>query len=423
MNEKARKHRDFIQNITIAVLTVSAVLLFAQTQIANLGASSTFSRFFSGPDTHASPVITAQSGEALSAPVRIAVTSSYGRYGDISLTTGEADESYEPLRRLLEQALGSAQAFTASNQQAFLEALNHISVYYDFLSSLPMSVLASLNQTEFSDDTVSARHLVLAEENEAVFLYLWDDASRYLRCATALSPEDLVEVVSQYELGNAFFAFENEEAHTAAPCSLFLEDEPALPTLSASAPLSDTTLLASLHFNPNTQNRYWESDGTEVISETGGRTLRIETSGLVSYQGGNDPTLSIEAAGEFPTFVEAASEVGALLNSLLSAGDARVYLESIQQVGSSTTLSFGYQADGVPIRFADGQSAAQVTISGTTVTSMTLRFRQYTVREAESLLLPLRQALAIAASQANTELSIGYADSGSDIVSAAWLAD
>lgn len=36
MSEHTRKHRDFIQNITIALLFVSAVLLFAQTQIYGL---------------------------------------------------------------------------------------------------------------------------------------------------------------------------------------------------------------------------------------------------------------------------------------------------------------------------------------------------------------------------------------------------
>ena len=38
-----------------------------------------------------------------------------------------------------------------------------------------------------------------------------------------------------------------------------------------------------------------------------------------------------------------------------------------------------------------------------------------------SLLLPLQQALAIAARYGNAELSIGYADSGSGTVSAQWL--
>ena len=427
MTEKQRKRRDFIQNITIAVLTVSAVLLFAQTQIYNLGASSTLSRIFSGPEVQSSSVITPQKDTVSSGtPVRIAVAGTYGRYGDIAMTT--ADEDFLPLRQLLAQALGSAQSLTFSSAQAFQDALNQTSAYYDFLSPLPLSVLAELAQTSINEDSVFARRLVLAEENGVVTLHLWNGTNRYYRSSTALSPEDLSAAVSQYELGNAFFAFEGTEAHTQeiAPYSLLSEEAPNLPQLSAVSSLSDTALLLdSLHFNPNTQNRYWESDTTEVISESNGRTLRLSSDGTVVYQSDNDPTLSIQAAGEIPSLVEAMTEVGLLLGDLFSPsmGDAELWLEEIRQDGATTTLRYGYQVGGVPIRFSDGQSAASVTLSGTTVSSMTLRIRQYTVTEANALLLPLRQALAIAAEKTGAELSIGYADTGGDTVSATWLAD
>ena len=233
-------------------------------------------------------------------------------------------------------------------------------------------------------------------------------------------------MVSRYELGNAFFAYESEEegAQKLAFYSLLSDTEPQLPQLAAVSSLSDPSrLMAALGFNPNTQNRYWESESTEVISESNGRTLRLSTNGTLAYQSGNDSTLSIQAEGELPSLVEAFTEVSRLLNELAapSLGDAQLYLEQIQQLGASTTLRFGYQCGGVPIRFADGGSAAYVILSGTTVTSMELLLRQYTATETDSLLLPLRQALAIASE--GVELSIGYADNGGDTVSAAWLAD
>lgn len=427
MNDKKRSRRDFIQNISIAVLTVSAVLLFVQSQVYHLGTSSSFSRLFSGPDIQAGTVITPQQEEAaLSAPVRIAVASTYGRYGDIAMTT--ADEDFLSLRQLLEQALGSAQAMTISSSHSFLSALNGTSVYYDFLTPLPLSILADLAQTSMSENLISARHLVIAEENGTVLLHLWDGGTHYYRSSTALSSEDLAEAVRHYELGNAFFAFEGTEDHTrtAAPLSLFLEETPVLPELSVSSQFSDRSLLlASLHFNPNTQNRYRDSDGTEVISESNNRTLRIRTDGTILYQSDDDSTLSIEADGTTPSPVEAAAEVSALLNNLFaaSAGDTTLYLEYIQQINDTTHLRFGYQVGGVPVRFSNGQSAALVTLSGTAVSSLTLNFRQYTITENPSLLLPLRQALAVASNLPEAALSIGYADQGSDTVRAAWLAD
>lgn len=426
MNESKRSRRDFIQNITIAVLTVSAVLLFVQTQVYNLGASSTFSRLFSGPDAQAVSVIAPQQEEiSLCAPVRVAVASTYGRYGNIAMTT--EDEDFLSLRQLLAQALGSAHNPVPSGSQAFLSALSSTSVYYDFLAPLPLSVLGELSQASVAEEQISAWHLVIAEENNAVFLHLWDGGTRYYRSTTALSTEDLQEVVGFYEVGNAFFAYESSAVHaqSAFPCSLFLEDTPALPVLSASSPLSDTTLLlVSLKFNPNTQNRYRDSDGTEVISESNNRTLRIGSDGTVEYQSEEDPTLSIESKDSVPTLAEAAFEVNRLLSSLLtSSGDARIYLEAIQQNGDSTSLRFGYQVGGVPVRLANGQSAAVVTLSGTAISSMTLHVRQYAITEHDSLLLPLRQALAIAANTPDTDLSIGYVDRNTDSIKAIWLAD
>ena len=179
-----------------------------------------------------------------------------------------------------------------------------------------------------------------------------------------------------------------------------------------------------MKFNPNTQNRYRDSDGTEVISESNNRTLRIGSDGTVEYQSEQDPTLSIESKDSVPTLAEAAFEVNRLLSSLLtSSGDARIYLENIQQNGDSTTLRFGYQVGGVPVRLANGQSAAVVTLSGTTISSMTLHIRQYATTENDSLLLPLRQALAIAANTPDTDLSIGYVDRSMDSIKATWLAD
>lgn len=428
MNEKKRSRRDFIQNISIAVLTVTAVLLFVQSQVYHLGTSSRFSRLFSRPDIQSGTVISQQSQEeiALSAPVRIAVASTYGRYGDVAMTT--TDEDFLTLRQLLEQALGSAQSMTISSSHAFLSALGSTSVYYDFLNPLPLSILADLAQTSFNENLVSARHLVIAEDSGTVLLHLWDGGSHYYRSSTALSPEDLSEVVRHYELGNAFFAFEHTEHQTDAvsPLSLFLDVPPELPELSVSPQLPDTALLlAALHFNPNTQNRYQDSDGTEVISESNNRTLRIRKDGTILYQSDDTATLSIEAEGSTPSPVEAAEEVSALLNNLLavSSGDSELCLEHIQQVDDTIHLRFGYQVGGVPVRFANGQSAALVTLSGTAVSSLTLHFRQYTMTETNSLILPLRQALAVASDLPDATLSIGYADQGNDTVSAIWLAD
>ena len=420
MSEHTRNRRDFIQNITIAVLCVSAVLLFAQTQIYNLGVHTGFAAFLSGGDLTAGTPVSEQTDSLLTGPVRIAASSAFGRYGSVTLSTG--DETFEPLRGLLEQALSSMDHPAVSSEEDFFAALGTTSVYYDFLSSLPLSVLAELVRSgEAPEQAISARYLVLAGQDEGVTLYLWDGGRNCYRCTTALTPETLEQIVNQYELGNAFFAFESSDinAQSAAPQSLFLEQAPALSQLSVSVPLSDTDrLLTALDFNPNTQYRYVDAGGTEVVRE-GDRTLRIHPDGTLSYSGG------MPSSEEVPTLSEAVSTAASLLYSLLPADcGAQLYLESVRQTGINTVLRFGYQVGGIPVRFADGSSAAEITLAGRGVSDLTFHIRQYTTEEASSLLRPLRQALAIHAStQAGAELFIGYPDNGVGTASAGWLAE
>lgn len=427
MEEKQRKRRDFRQNVAIALLSVSAVILFAQTQLYNLGVdigSSYFDRL-TGVPVQTDSTAGGQLSD-LAAPVRVAVTGTYGRYANVTLTTAD-QELFAPLSTLLCGILGSAQAYTACGSQEFLNALSGPSVYYDFLSPLPLSVIAGFVDAEW-DVELSARRLVLSAQGDSVALYLLDDIGRYLRCATAVSAAELEEAVSHYELGNDMFAFDGAENNSRyqeiSPLSLLPAELPALPCLTVDSALSDTAwLLNALGFNPNTQNRYQESSGTEVIME-GERALYIRPDNSIYYQSGGEPFLTINAAEEVPTLREAAAGTGLLLNALLSpiTSDAGLYLESIRQNGTVTVLCFAYQVNGVPIRLSGG-CAAEVTLTGNAVSSLFLQFRQYAISGEGSLLLPLRQAVAIAAKQQGAELTIGYADNGGSTISATWLAD
>ncbi len=430
MSAVRRKRRDLFQNLSIVLLSLSAVVLFTQTQLDTLadGRGGYWDRLMGSPSASAGPA--ADPGLAgLAAPVRVAVSNAFGRYGDISLTTQDfsAAGSQNNLGSLLKEALGTAQPSAVCTEADFLAALDRTSVYYDFWEPLPLSVLAGLVGGDLEDGGAEARRLaVSAEDDGSVRLYLWDGESRYTRCAVAVSAASLSEVVNAYELGNAFFAFDAAEEigpPPVEPCSFFLRTQPDLPVLSAAPSLSDArALLSALGFNPDTKSRYTESGGTEVIMD-GDRTLRIRTDGDVLYTSGGEPTLTVKADGEVPTAQEAAAGAGALLSGLAGElmGDASFYLKSLTRTGNATVLQFGCQVSGVPIRLSGADCAAEVTLTDAAVSSLSLRFRQYAATDGSSLLLPLRQALAIAAGDPGRELCVGYADSGSSTVSAAWL--
>ena len=84
-----RRRRNLIQNIAIALLSVSAVLLFAQLQLYNLDLTEDQNYFqrLSGGLSSVSPTELRE----FPAPVRVVITDSYGRYGNLSLSTASAD--------------------------------------------------------------------------------------------------------------------------------------------------------------------------------------------------------------------------------------------------------------------------------------------------------------------------------------------
>ncbi len=424
MNAKERRNRDLVQNIIIVLLSLSAVFLIAQTQLYSLGidTGSSYLRYLTGDSVQTTGPAPATL-TSLSAPVRTAVTGVYGgRYGSVTLTT--TDDDFEPVSNLLRETLGSVRTFSPCGYQEFLAALGGTSVYCDFIESLPLPVLAGLTGASL-DAGLSVRRVVISARGEGgAVLYLCDGAGNCQRGDSAVPLEDLSGIVDSYELNGAFFAADDPDPTAAgvSPVSLFPLELPALPVFSAAAALPESDkLLPALGFYPRTNSRYTEPGGVEVITD-GDRTLRLIPDGAVRYRSGGDPTLTVGAIGETPTLQQSVMGAHTLLSSLLPAQNGGLYLQKVRRTETSTTLTFGWQINGVPVRFSDGGSAAEVVLSGNVVSSLYLRFRQYTDTGETSPLLPLRQAMAIAARQEGRELSIGYVDNGAN-ATACWLSD
>lgn len=429
MHQKRGSRRDMLQNIAITVLAVSAVLLFLQTQrYMLLPDDGLMSGLFQAGSASDAPVQgTAQS---LSAPVRVAVSGTYGRYGDISLSTDDADRFGRLLSPLLSEALGSAGTFSACTQTEFLSALSRTCVYYDFLSPLPLSILSVLAgmDTPVAFD-LNARYVVVSQQSSTVDLLIWDGEDSFLRCGTSVRPSRLQDVVSSYELGNAAFAFDLAESDPAfeacAPCSLFLSPLPQYQTLSAGADVSDSSaLLSALGFNPYANTRYTESNGTEVVME-GDQTLRISADGTLRYQSGGRASLFLADADHTPTPLEAVQGAWELVRELTDGrlGSASLYLTEVTVSDDTTVVRFGLHTGGTPIRFPDDGPAAEVRLSGSAVTALTVTLREYAATGESASLLPLKQASAIAALDPGRELSIAYVDSGTGSCTLSWLSD
>jgi len=412
----SKNHINMLQNLLILLLSVSALLLFIrqQTEVSLAALLS------SGKTSSETANTSEESLTSVETVVRIAVSGAYGRYGDLHTTS--TSDGFASIRNLLQEALGSAGSPATCTEQDFRTALDSTSVYCDWTVPLPMPVVAGIVGASSPAQELSVRRMALSVDQNSVILFFTDDTS-YLRCTTKVSVEALLNLINGVQMDTVAFAYELGDSPTN-PYSLLhtgeLQNYPLLS--SASAAQSLDTLLSALGFNPNTNSRYTESNGTEVVRD-GERTLRIEPDSTLLYDSGGTSIPEMSISGESASTETAVLCAFRSLNRLMSNSDAGLCLKSVQSTQSGWLVTFDYHVDGVLLRHSSGEPAAQVEVDATGVTGFTIRLRRYTASENEfSLLLPLLQALAIASDGDGGELSICYVDSGST-VSAAWLGE
>ena len=287
-----------------------------------------------------------------------------------------------------------------------------------------------LGVTAPESELLHIRRLLLTPGESGTTLYLQDSERGYFVCRTAGDAYALNQALAALDGNGTDFAFALPgDFSQLSPYTVIFSEPVQRNTLSVTSALTNKeSFLRLAEFNPHTENSYTDSSGTTVIREVYG-TLRLQPDGTVIYQGDSAETGSLyyvtAAASGKPGMSEAIAGAQKLVFTLLrdAIGDAELYVSGYEGDSKRCTVTFDYAVNGTPLHFSDGTHAAYVTIEGQTITSFQLRCRSYTVSDSPSLLLPIRQAAAIAGSKyQNAELHICYEDRGADTVSAAWFA-
>lgn len=421
MTERAKGRA---QDLAIVLLSISAVLLLLQTPLFGEELP------WSGEETPAGTESTRAASAV--APVRMLFSNEFTRLGSDALTT--ADDAFESAGTLLGEALGSAYGETSVSEAAFLSALEGEGIYFDLTAPLPPELLGFWLGVEVPQMQLArVRRGLLTAGGTRVTLYLQADGMGCSRFYTALDAAALEEYL---------LAADGEEAELAAtlggvyeavsPYTMVFSEEAARPVLSAqnaAQMLTTEGLLRAAEFNAHTASRYDESGTGALVVVDGLRTLRIAPDGTVSYQGGSSESGSIyrvNAAAETPDVTEAVSAARTLLSAVRSgaAGDEALFAAGVEQTQAGFVIEFDYMVGGTAVRFSDGAHAASVTVEGTEITAFTLRMRRYEATEESTALLPMRFSAVISAERYRARvLSAAYVDSGSERVSAVYLAE
>ena len=423
-----------LQNAAIAVLTVTAVLLLIQTPLVGDLAGKTpyeLAQDWLAGDTSTDTAVTTDLTE-LALPVRVVFTNEYARYGLSAITTLDTD--FELAGTFFGEALGSATTYEACSGEKLLTALHASSIYLDLEAPTPLEVLSRILGVNDAPESSLLRvtRLVLCPAENGATLYLQDANQGFFVSRTSISSATLREALASLDGNGTDFAFSlSGEFSQLSPYTLIFSEPPQRYTLSASNALTDQAAFLRLaEFNPHTESGYTDSSGSTIIKEVYG-TLRLEPDGSVFYQGADEAEagsiyyVSAASTGK-PTMLEAVAGAQRLAFTLLRdvSGDAELYLSEIDSSNKHFTVSFDYAVGGTPLRFSDGSHAATVTIEDQTITEFSLHCRSYTLSDSPALLLPIRQAAAIADSKyLSAELHVCYDEHGADTVGVGWFAD
>lgn len=432
MNKKA-KRIDRLQNLIIAALTFSFLVLLLQTPLFSAD-GKTLTETVRGwlPDTQTAISPVDEALTALSVPVRVVQTNEFLRSGTDELTT--ADDAFETVGALLGEALGSAYGLSTVGESILLDALDGAGVYLEFAGDLPLEVLAArLGTASPTTRELDVRRCLLSAEGTGSALLYIQDTERGVFCfSTAVSVEDVRSYLDAQSGSEVDFAFSlGEEYASLSPYTLLFSSRTERSELTAANALSDYAsedLLRRAEFNPHTQDWYTESSGTVVYIE-GQRKLYLYPSGVLAYSGvaaEGDSLFAVSTANPAqPTRAELCAAARSLVGTLTQGrlGDAALYLSGMESDESGATIRFSYMVGGTPVRFSDSSPAAVVRIEGNSITAFALCMRRYTLTERSTVLLPTALSRAIAQRYPGCELTVAYIDTYGDTVSASWIAD
>ncbi len=417
MDKNKRLRRDRLQNLVILVLSISAVYLFFLTGSLDMELPEIS---LSSPAMEETPT-SASLLQELNWPVTLVIHDGSGERRYRQLSTSESD--FTSVEGLWEDLFRDGFTSLAIPYERFESALALPGIYVSFPSPIPLCILSERLGLPSTNEAV-VQHLLLVTEDEAVSFY-HSDGEHFFLSHTSLKASELTATAGMISGSRCSFAFEQKDS-ILHPLTVLPDELPQysqFSAVSAVQPANTDSLLTFFGFNAHTTNRYVDSSGTEVIVESP-RKLSITPSGHITYLGSTSyaPEGFSLSKHPSPTLSELVDGAYNLLMQLCEDTDLRFYLSDAEyhHGNGSCTLRFSRMAEGLPLLSGDGEAAAEFLIEDGIVISFRFLGRSYSVSDTPSLLLPLRQANAIAGQFEGMEMALSYVDNGST-AAVSWL--
>lgn len=416
----SRRSIDRLENLLIALLACSALVLIVQSGLGQAAGRGTGS----GGET----VFTGVQGTALSrgTPVRMMVQTEHGRYG-VQYDQDTVDTLYAGgISQLLTEAVEAMDTPHPATREDWQEAITQSSrwVYCDFLYNISFVAQGSGGEG-------AGRAFLLSAPGgrvEAVYYYNQETGEYYAGrvAGAALTFPSTLEGLGD---NGARFAFEDPQvAEILSPDTLVLSQAPVTPVYAVANPVAawgeaeHTALLEALDFNLRAIALYETTEGT--VLQEGSDTLRLQKDGQVLYHAADRGQARFQALSSREKDLQLKAEEVLDLVTGAWLGEGRMFCQAIEAgEEEQVTLTFCCLLSGAQVQRGEEGWSAQFTFTGQALTSFTICLRTYTDTGRVQQALPERQAAAAAAAmgQAGKELQLCYLDDGAaSELSAAW---
>lgn len=416
------------KSLLIILLAVSAIYLLGETQFSE-GMLGRVQSFLQSTASEREEEVDAHAASVAVHPLKIAMTLEGGQRYGVQHDLTETDAVFSSVSTLLAEALSSAGTPRKIGEWAWRTDLGDVGIYLDLYYPLPLSVLSGQlgdGQSSGMSSDVVRRLCLAAGQNDSVnLLYINETDGAFYSCATTLSRQSHLDpVLAGRSANGAMFAFEVPGMENVAPYTLLTVTPQPVKYRVANPLLGDSGRIAELRKALSFQTR-----GNELDPLVGG--LLVE--GNDSLRLFEDGTLTFHTIGDtdFRFLLSEDTHQGALdytqelANATLGTwcDGASLCLAGVQETADGLEILYQYCLNGVPVELPEGNVAARFVVRNRAVTDFSLYFRSYSATEETTLILPERQAAAILGASAENELTLIYQDTGSELVSAGWIAN
>ena len=355
-------------------------------------------------------------------PLSIVITNEDGRRYGAKYDTDIRNAVYERTSSILCEALGSASAPEEISEEEWREALSGPGVFFEYFNPVRLSILdgwLGAHMPETAED-ISLRYVYIAFGEDKSRIYYQDIERGLFFGADTASAAGKVQELDIYSENGAMFAFETVVSDENNAPYMLIMPESDHPDINAAAAGSVEELLdiviTAMGHSEETNTTYPDSRGFFVCVGTQ-FNIRVDSTGRILYRRTDALPISIERQMPNPNEIIERARVIVAETISKTCGDAEVFFESMEYYpDGSCSVYFGYYVAGGRMFLRDDNHAARISFSPGMVPEIEVIFRNFTLTDEYTRLLPERQAFAAAGG----EFLLCYSDAGLDILQPSW---